>query len=139
MAETSAANCEISNANWMLQEATAQPAARNAIGVKRSQGVSLNKTGVWNLLILGKFGAGDRIRTGDVQLGKTTVNWKQRTLRFLHLFLAIENTQFSFCASVGLLTEHKRSTAALRILVAQELMYSIEVVQARVPDRRTIL
>jgi len=26
-----------------------------------------------------------------VQLGKTTVNWKQRTLRFLHLVLAIEN------------------------------------------------
>jgi hypothetical protein len=28
-------------------------------------------------------GAGDGTRTRDVQLGKTTVNWKQRTLRFL--------------------------------------------------------
>ena len=36
-------------------------------------------------------GAGDRGRTGDVQLRKTTINWKQRTLRFLHLFLATEN------------------------------------------------
>jgi hypothetical protein len=26
--------------------------------------------GAWKLLILGEFGAGDRIRTGDVQLGK---------------------------------------------------------------------
>jgi hypothetical protein len=31
-------------------------------------------------------------RCRDVQLGKTTVNWKQRALRFLHLVLAIENT-----------------------------------------------
>jgi hypothetical protein len=38
-----------------------------------------------------KDGAGDGVRTRDVQLGKTTINWKQRTLRFLHLFLAIEN------------------------------------------------
>src|ERR1035441_7063820 len=29
------------------------------------------------------LGAGDGTRTRDVQLGKTTVNWKQRTLRFL--------------------------------------------------------
>jgi hypothetical protein len=64
----------------------------------------------WKLLILGEFGAGDRIRTGDVQLGKTTLNWKQRTLRFLHLVLAIENTQFSLCASYKTLMEHKRST-----------------------------
>jgi hypothetical protein len=42
-------------------------------------------------MLLKLNGAGDRIRTGDVQLGKTTANWKQRTLRFLHLFLAIEN------------------------------------------------
>ena len=28
------------------------------------------------------FGAGDGTRTRDVQLGKTTVNWKQRILRF---------------------------------------------------------
>jgi len=38
-----------------------------------------------------KYGAGDGGRTRDVQLGKTTINWKQRQLRFLHLFLAIEN------------------------------------------------
>jgi hypothetical protein len=29
-----------------------------------------------------KNGAGDGARTRDVQLGKTTSNWKQRTLRF---------------------------------------------------------
>src|ERR1019366_1124150 len=49
-------------------------------------------------------------RTRDVQLGKTTVNWKQRTLRFLHLVLAIENIQFSLCALFTDQTEHKRST-----------------------------
>jgi len=47
-----------------------------------------------------KTGAGDRVRTGDVQLGKTTVNWKQRTLRFQHLVLAIENTPvFTMCSA----------------------------------------
>jgi hypothetical protein len=50
----------------------------------------------------------------DCQLGKTTVNWKQRTLRFLHLVLAIENTAFSLCASYKTLTEHKRSTHFIR-------------------------
>ena len=49
-------------------------------------------------------------RTRDVQLGKTTVNWKQRTLRFPHLVLAIENTAFSLCALFtalnGAQTEH---------------------------------
>jgi hypothetical protein len=45
-------------------------------------------------------GAGDGGRTRDVQLGKTTVNWKQRTLRFLHLVLAIENTPvFTRCSA----------------------------------------
>jgi hypothetical protein len=42
-----------------------------AIGVKRSQGFRLTKIGVWKLLIRKGFGAGDRIRTRDVQLGKT--------------------------------------------------------------------
>jgi hypothetical protein len=51
-----------------------------------------------------------RLAVVDVQLGKTTVNWKQRTLRFLHLVLAIENTQFSLCALFTDQTEHKRST-----------------------------
>ena len=49
--------------------------------------------------VVEKFGAGDRGRTGDVQLGKTTVNWKQRQLRFLHLVLAIENTPVSLLCS----------------------------------------
>jgi hypothetical protein len=31
------------------------------------------------------------------QLGKTAANWKQRTLRFLQLVLAIENTVFTLC------------------------------------------
>ena len=57
-----------------------------------------------------KNGAGDGVRTRDVQLGKTTVNCKQRTLRFLHVVLAIQFAQFSPCASARLLTEHKRST-----------------------------
>ncbi len=51
----------------------------------------------WNALSSSKDGAGDGARTHDVQLGKTTVNWKQRTLRFLHLVLAIENTPVSLC------------------------------------------
>jgi len=57
-----------------------------------------------------KYGAGDGVRTRDVQLGKTTVNWKQRLLRFQHLVLAIQISLFSPCASARLLTEHKRST-----------------------------
>jgi hypothetical protein len=51
--------------------------------------------------VMGTQPVGDRTR--DVQLGKTTVNWKQRTLRFLHLVLAIENTQFSLFASYNTL------------------------------------
>ena|ERR1700686_4551228 len=66
--------------------------------------------------VIEKIGAGDGTRTRDVQLGKTTANWKQRTLRFLHLILAIENTQFSFCALARFLTEHKRSTQLRRTL-----------------------
>jgi hypothetical protein len=39
-------------------------------------------------------------QAGDVQLGKTTVNWKQRISRFLHLVLAIENTPvFELCSA----------------------------------------
>jgi hypothetical protein len=53
----------------------------------------------------------------DVQLGKTKVNWKHRTLRLLHLVLAIENTPaFSPC-SAQLATEHKRSTLYRDVLL----------------------
>jgi hypothetical protein len=65
---------------------------------------------VFSVRVSSLDGAGDGTRTRDVQLGKTTVNWKQRTLRFQHLVLAIENTRFSLCVSAGSLTEHKRST-----------------------------
>ena len=65
---------------------------------------------VFSVRVSSLDGAGDGTRTRDVQLGKTTVNRKQRTLRFQHLVLAIESTQFSLCASARLLTEHKRST-----------------------------
>ena len=54
--------------------------------------------------------AGDGARTRDVQLGKTTVNWKHRLLRFQHLVLAIENPRFlTLClraALNGAQTEH---------------------------------
>src|ERR1039457_1545338 len=57
-------------------------------------------------------GAGDGTRTRDVQLGKTTVNWKQRLLRFRHLVLAIQVPLFSPCGSAWLLngaqTEHTK-------------------------------
>ena len=60
-----------------------------------------------------KYGAGDRVRTGDVQLGKTTFNWKQRTLPFQHLVLAIENSLFfTLCVRAalnGAQTEHTNS------------------------------
>jgi hypothetical protein len=57
------------------------------------------------------------IRANDIecQLGKTTVNWKQRRLRFLHLVLAIENIMFSLCALFTAQTEHKRSTRIFKI------------------------
>src|SRR4029077_19946761 len=49
----------------------------------------------------------------DVQLGKTTVNWKQRTLRFPHLILAIENTPvFTRCSAElanGAQMEHREA------------------------------
>jgi hypothetical protein len=48
-------------------------------------GESRTFSGVLNVCIFGNAFC-------DVRLGKTTVNWKQRTLRFLHLVLAIENT-----------------------------------------------
>lgn len=53
---------------------------------------------------------GTGLEPRDVQLGKTAVNWKQRTLRFLHLVLATENTQvFALCSAQllnGAQTEH---------------------------------
>jgi len=45
----------------------------------------------------------------EIQLGKTTVNWKQRTLPFPHLVLAIEFRRFFYCASFSSLMEHKYS------------------------------
>ena len=59
------------------------------------------------------------IRTllADCQLGKTTVNCKQDHRVFECLDLAIENLQFSLCASAALLTEHKRSTRWIAVLV----------------------
>ena len=54
-------------------------------------------------------------KCADAQLGKTTVNWKQRTLRFLHLVLAIENTPvFTRCSAQLANGEHKWSTLPLR-------------------------
>jgi len=53
------------------------------------------------------------VRTGDVQLGKTTVNWKQRLLRFRHLVLAIRiKPVFALrlrAALNGAQTEHTKS------------------------------
>jgi len=50
------------------------------------------------------------MRTRGGQLGKTTVNWKQRTLRCLHLVLAIVNTpDFTRCSAQPLM-EHECST-----------------------------
>src|SRR5438477_4807362 len=42
------------------------------------------------------------LEPATVQLGKTTVNWKQRTLRFQHLVLAIENSPVSILCSAHL-------------------------------------
>ena len=42
----------------------------------------------------------------DVQLGKTTINWKQRQLRFLHLVLAIDFRRISLGALLSSQTEH---------------------------------
>jgi hypothetical protein len=55
-----------------------------------------------------------------VQLGKTTVNWKQRQLRFLHLVLAIENTPvFTLCSAQlanGAQMEHTHQCAISAVL-----------------------
>ncbi len=45
-------------------------------------GIQRNTDWKWWRKLLDFYGAGDGVRTRDVQLGKTTVNWKQRTLRF---------------------------------------------------------
>jgi hypothetical protein len=68
-----------------------------------------------------------RVGTRDVQLGKTTINWKQRTLRFLHLFLAIENNPV-FTLGFGPVlngaqTEHRPSTLrSIQKTIAAELL-----------------
>ena len=64
-----------------------------------------------------RFTAEDDVMQGEtvktVQLGKRTVNWKQRTPRFLHLVLAIENTSvFNLCSvqlANGAQMEHTKS------------------------------
>lgn len=71
-------------------------------------------------LPLAQWGFINRIRwprsaatTRDVQLGKMTINWKQRQLRFLHLVLAIENTPvLTLCSAQlanGAQMEHRNS------------------------------
>ncbi len=66
-----------------------------------------------SLQVIQKIGAGDGDRTRDVQLGNRTVNWKQRTLRFRHLVLAIEIwAVFALClraALIGAQTEHEKA------------------------------
>ena len=59
-------------------------------GVVKILNVVRKSVGFWGYFeilathsLLMSYGAGDGARTGDVQLGNMTVNWKQRTLRFL--------------------------------------------------------
>ena len=57
-----------------------------------------------------KDGAGDRVRTGDVQLGKSYGQLETKNIAFPASVLAIEIKAFSPCGSASCLTEHKRST-----------------------------